>query len=874
MKKIYLLTIILMILSKSIFSQSVWYVQNQGPNQQKWINSVYFADSNTGWAVGDSAQVFKTTNGGKNWTKQLVGINNYYSVNFIDSNTGWAVGGGYYESCEIIKTTNSGINWYCQLFSHTPSILRSIKFIDENTGWAVGDYSKILKTTNGGANWITQTSAETSEHKSVSFIDNYTGWIFGNTIQKTTNGGTNWISQTSWFFPPVSGFFIDNNTGWIVGDWGLIKRSTNGGINWENQYSGYSPWLSSVQFINNNTGWAAGGQGIILKTTNSGINWIRHINSNNSPLKSIYFINDNQGWAVGASNTILATSPNDVGITSIIEPASGSAKYEDCMSVPTIIPKTVIKNFGVYNEYYFFDVYFEIKDGNTVIYSDVKQDTISIGQSHTINFSSYNLPFNSTGDVNVYKATSWISLPADKNNTNDTMHSVFTVSNPNYGYSDISNYYFLNSSTNASCIPDQPVYNWEDTTGSVNLISNGVANFPFTAGNIFNGCFRLPDVLLNGEKFKFFGTCFDTIVISTNGIIGLGGDVSNMTSSSPVSIPSASAPKPAIFPFWYSCNYFDPEIIGRNLKYKVTDNKFIITYDRVPLYNAVYDSNDFATYQVILETGIDCGTDNGKIKIQFNYDKCGSTFINNYYNNNLNAMTVGIQNSSGTIALQYRRSEANQFVTVPGPLFGSPLAIDFAQINSVLPVELESFTSLVQENNVSLNWRVSMEISNAGFDIERSSVKDELPDIWSKAGFVQSKGQVTAGWEYSYEDKNLSSGKYKYRLKQKDFNGSFKYYNLQNEVVIGIPVKFVLSQNYPNPFNPSTKIKFEIPYASKVVLKIYDNTGKEMKTLVNEFKAAGYYTVDFSGINFASGVYFYKIIADGSNDTKRMILLK
>jgi photosystem II stability/assembly factor-like uncharacterized protein len=88
MKKIYLLTIILMILCKSIFSQSVWYLQNQEPNQQKWINSVYFADSNTGWAVGDSAQVFKTTNGGKNWTKQLVGINNYYSVNFIDNNTG------------------------------------------------------------------------------------------------------------------------------------------------------------------------------------------------------------------------------------------------------------------------------------------------------------------------------------------------------------------------------------------------------------------------------------------------------------------------------------------------------------------------------------------------------------------------------------------------------------------------------------------------------------------------------------------------------------------------------------------------------------------------------------------------------------------
>jgi len=94
-----------------------------------------------------------------------------------------------------------------------------------------------------------------------------------------------------------------------------------------------------------------------------------------------------------------------------------------------------------------------------------------------------------------------------------------------------------------------------------------------------------------------------------------------------------------------------------------------------------------------------------------------------------------------------------------------------------------------------------------------------------------------------------------------------------------IPETFYLFQNYPNPFNPTTKISYSIPVSGNISIRIYDLTGKEVRTLVNEFKSTGCYDVEFDGSGIASGVYFYKLDAKGKdgNDfvmTKRMVLLK
>ncbi|MBK9227510.1 MAG: T9SS type A sorting domain-containing protein [Ignavibacteria bacterium] len=169
-----------------------------------------------------------------------------------------------------------------------------------------------------------------------------------------------------------------------------------------------------------------------------------------------------------------------------------------------------------------------------------------------------------------------------------------------------------------------------------------------------------------------------------------------------------------------------------------------------------------------------------------------------------------------------------------------------------------------------MNWSTATELNNSGFDIERSV----SPGQWSKIGNVTGNGTTSSPVDYSYTDKNLATGKYSYRLKQVDYNGNFEYFNLSNQVSVGVPDKFSLSQNYPNPFNPSTTISFDIPVDSKVMITLFDMSGREVANLVNEFKTAGYYSVSFNASSLSSGAYFYRIDAGNFVDTKKMLLVK
>jgi flagellar hook assembly protein FlgD len=99
-----------------------------------------------------------------------------------------------------------------------------------------------------------------------------------------------------------------------------------------------------------------------------------------------------------------------------------------------------------------------------------------------------------------------------------------------------------------------------------------------------------------------------------------------------------------------------------------------------------------------------------------------------------------------------------------------------------------------------------------------------------------------------------------------------------------IPASFQLNQNYPNPFNPSTKIKFSVPKQSSIRIIIYDLLGRRVKTLLDEERPAGNYTVQWNGENefnnkVSSGIYFYSFYALSTDKSeyksiKKMILLK
>jgi hypothetical protein len=92
-----------------------------------------------------------------------------------------------------------------------------------------------------------------------------------------------------------------------------------------------------------------------------------------------------------------------------------------------------------------------------------------------------------------------------------------------------------------------------------------------------------------------------------------------------------------------------------------------------------------------------------------------------------------------------------------------------------------------------------------------------------------------------------------------------------------IPVKFNLNQNYPNPFNPVTKIRFQVPSTGKnnyVMIKVYDISGREVSTLVDDNFTAGTYEAEWDGSKYSSGVYFYRMTVGDFSDVKKMILVK
>ncbi|MBK7379452.1 MAG: T9SS type A sorting domain-containing protein [Ignavibacteriales bacterium] len=217
---------------------------------------------------------------------------------------------------------------------------------------------------------------------------------------------------------------------------------------------------------------------------------------------------------------------------------------------------------------------------------------------------------------------------------------------------------------------------------------------------------------------------------------------------------------------------------------------------------------------------------------------------------------------------------------------GSFLDVYLVRIASdIVPVELTSFTANVMRNSISLNWQTATETNNSGFEMQRSQMSNVNSQTgWQVIGFVPGFGTTTEPKSYSFTDENLSSGKYQYRLKQIDFDGSFEYSNTV-EVEINTPTEFSLGQNYPNPFNPTTKIKYTIPSATLrqaqgdilVSLKVFDVLGNETATLVNEPQQPGTYEVEFNAeqaISLSSGVYYYQLRVGSFVETKKMILLR
>ncbi len=197
-------------------------------------------------------------------------------------------------------------------------------------------------------------------------------------------------------------------------------------------------------------------------------------------------------------------------------------------------------------------------------------------------------------------------------------------------------------------------------------------------------------------------------------------------------------------------------------------------------------------------------------------------------------------------------------------------------------VRLERFYAVTNQDSVILAWETTLELDNYGFEIERTS---ENSETWQNIGFVEgADNSYNIQW-YAFIDNTVNplNTKYKYRLKQLDFDGNSKYLG---ELDVGVNFTDVnnsflnssaineLIQNYPNPFNSTTIISWQMLVNSYVQLKVYDMLGREIATLVDNELSAGVHNVEFKANNLTSGIYFYRIQTDKFTTIKKMLLIK
>jgi agmatine deiminase len=226
----------------------------------------------------------------------------------------------------------------------------------------------------------------------------------------------------------------------------------------------------------------------------------------------------------------------------------------------------------------------------------------------------------------------------------------------------------------------------------------------------------------------------------------------------------------------------------------------------------------------------------------------------------------------GQTGYYYISASSNSGRTIAKPIVGALGPYHF-KVDESVPVELTGFYSFNKGHYISLTWITASELNNKGFEIQRSSSASSARE-WETLAFVPGRGTTTEFSYYNYDDNTVTAGKYSYRLKQIDYNGTFSY---SDEVFAEIyPFEFALYQNYPNPFNPSTVIKYEIGSRQFVSLKIYDLLGNEISTLVNETKDPGVYEVRFDASynKLSSGIYMYKLTSGAFSATKKLIFVK
>lgn len=294
-------------------SPGQWVTQYSSSPAQT-ISSLKFHDVNTGYHTtslfnGSTFNIFRTTNGGSNYTSQNSAYTSqrFMAVWIIHPDTVF-ISGNY---GKIIRTYNGGSNWVT-VNSDTLIQYWGLQFVNSFTGFAAGSFGKIIKTTNRGENWSALVTSFTNALDGIFFINETTGYVGGsNIITMTTDAGANWQTQQGVFvsFETATAIrFTDANTGVYSTNAGRIVRTTNGGTNWNEVYyeSGVAVWGLAVSGPGRILGCRS--DGTVIWSSDSGVSWNVQSTPLTENLYEIDFPSQMTGYIGTWSGNVLKTT--------------------------------------------------------------------------------------------------------------------------------------------------------------------------------------------------------------------------------------------------------------------------------------------------------------------------------------------------------------------------------------------------------------------------------------------------------------------------------------------------------------------------------------------------------------------------------------
>ena len=427
-------------------------------------------------------------------------------------------------------------------------------------------------------------------------------------------------------------------------------------------------------------------------------------------------------------------------------------------------------------------------------------------------------------------ATTTVSVSADQ------------LVNPNFG--EAAGYFFANTTFFAEDAPSQPQFDWVDVS------STGTDRIGDLADDSVIGPLPL------GFTFRFFGQDYTEYWLSSNGWIAFV-DPAGEDESFNERIPENNVPNGLVAWFWDDLNPAETAVSDRHLYTQTTTvngrDAHVITFERYPEYRA--DADGWITGQVLLQPGADATT-NGTIKLQ--YREHGASI-------DLEGATVGIENAAGSAGLQYRYNDRG------GPLFGSPLAVQFGPDAGALPVELAGFEGRRADDRVRLTWQTASETNNAGFHVERAVAGGAFTAL----GFVEGRGTTDTPRAYRFVDGRLpyTADSLSYRLRQVDLDGTTAY---SDEVVVrlGAPEGLVFEAPYPNPARGTVTLNYALATAADVTVGVYNVLGQQVAVLTQRPERAGRVERRVDLGRLSNGVYFVRLTASGETRTRRLVVVR